>query len=325
VKKLVFVLGVASMLLSCVTRPYTNEDKHFITSKGSSWVLSLIPGLTQIVNGEYVEGAILAAGFIGFTTVSALMYNGAIDNPTISNDSDTRLSDSLLAWSIMTHGYSYFDGVASTYRMHGQKYELENPTVPSTPKIPQKSESAITGRERIFAEYEERRQALQIKLEGYRKIVTENINRAKAAGSPILIYDYRTDWPNSAGGVDCIIRFVNISDKRLKYVYFTVVPYNSVDDKAYSTVGHISEVILDHTGYDEKNDIVNFSRLPLISSKWPNVWYNRNIRYMEITKIEVIFDDNSKMVMNNNMINSSVFYSEEKLDSDIRYIFDNGQ
>jgi len=165
----------------------------------------------------------------------------------------------------------------------------------------------------------------QQKVERYREIVKVNINRAKNAGSPILIYNYETRSPNSAGGVSCNIRFVNISHKRIKYIYFTVVPYNSVDDKAYSSIGNTSEITLDHTGYIDKNNIDDFSKLQLIFAGWSNVWYNSNIRYMKITKIEVVFDDNNKITMNNNMITSSIFFSEEELDSNIRQILDDGR
>jgi len=164
------------------------------------------------------------------------------------------------------------------------------------------------------------------KLERYKEITRTNINRAKSTGSPILIYNYETRWSGYAGGVDCIIRFVNISNKRIKYLYFTVVPYNKVNDIAYSRVGNTSEITLDHTGYIEKNDIDNLDRLDLIFAGWSNVWYNSDISYMKITKIQIVFDDNSKFIMDSKMINSSIFFSEEKLDSIIiDRIFDDGR
>jgi hypothetical protein len=199
----------------------------------------------------------------------------------------------------------------------------------SNQKMSRQAELAKIERERISKENDERKerekQERQIKLEASRKTVIEKINMAKNAGSPILIYDYETRWPDSSGGIDCAVNFVNISDKRLKYIYFTVVPYNNVDDKAYSTIGNTSDVTLDHTGYIEKNNIDNFVRLPLIRPRWSNVWYNNNIRYMKIVKIEVVFDDNNRIVMDGNMINSSFLSSEGKPDSDIWQLFDDGR
>jgi len=333
-KKLVFIYILIIFITSCVTRPYIADDKHFITSKPSSWVLSLVPGLTQIINGEYLEGALIAVGFIGFTAASAFMYKGVIENPRIdsnakNNNSNARLSDSILAWSLLTYGYSYIDGVYSTYKLQDQKYYLEKSIIRNQERSRQ-AELEMIERERIARENEERKeeekQARQIKLERYREIIKSNITRAKKTGSPILIYSYETRLPNYAGGVDCIIQFFNISDKRIKYIYFTVVPYNRVDDKAYSSIGRISETILDHTGYIEKNDIDNLNKLDLIFAGWSNVWYNYDISYMKITKIEIVFDDNSKFIMDGKMINSSIFYSEEELDSIIiDRIFDDGR
>jgi hypothetical protein len=111
------------------------------------------------------------------------------------------------------------------------------------------------------------------------------IDRVRSAGSPIIVMDHRTSLPNSAGGIDCFIKFINISDKRTKYLYFTVVPYNKVNDITYSTIDKKSEATLEYTGYI----------LPDNSDRgiWDNVWYNPTIEYMKITEIKIIFDDNS--------------------------------
>ena len=48
--------------------------------------------------------------------------------------------------------------------------------------------------------------------------------------SSIKVTRVWTATPNSAGGVDLYINWKNLSDKVIKYAYFTVVPYNSVND-----------------------------------------------------------------------------------------------
>ena len=50
-----------------------------------------------------------------------------------------------------------------------------------------------------------------------------------------------TAKPNSAGGVDLYINWKNLSDKVIKYVYFTVEPYNSVNDTVTCTIRRYSE------------------------------------------------------------------------------------
>ena len=45
--------------------------------------------------------------------------------------------------------------------------------------------------------------------------------------SSVKVTKVWTDTPNSAGGVDLYINWKNLSNKVIKYAYFTVVPYNS--------------------------------------------------------------------------------------------------
>jgi len=50
------IILIFSLLVSCITRPYTVQDSHHVISKPSPWELSLVPGLPQCLNGEYAEG-----------------------------------------------------------------------------------------------------------------------------------------------------------------------------------------------------------------------------------------------------------------------------
>jgi hypothetical protein len=103
--------------------------------------------------------------------------------------------------------------------------------------------------------------------------------------TPIFVSIYYTEKPNSANGVNCSIQFMNISDKRIKYVYFTVTPYNRVDDVAYSEIGRLSTTELEVVNYINPDD--------LYRANWESVWYNSTIAYMKMSKIRIIFDDNS--------------------------------
>ena len=122
----ILILLLIILFNSCVTKPYTVNNQRNITSKGSSWVLSFIPGLTQFINGEYIEGAIILGSFIGFTTLGVLANQGIINNPASENQA-IYLSDTMFAWSSLVYAYSYIDGVYSTYKLHNQKNVLENP------------------------------------------------------------------------------------------------------------------------------------------------------------------------------------------------------
>jgi hypothetical protein len=95
-----------------------------------------VPGLTQFINGEYLEGSLYLLGISGTAIISGLAYTGVIPNPVISstwsnNDppkmDDHRLSDLFLAFTLGAWSWSYVDGVYSTYRMNNQKFRIENP------------------------------------------------------------------------------------------------------------------------------------------------------------------------------------------------------
>jgi hypothetical protein len=136
-----------------------------------------------------------------------------------------------------------------------------------------------------------------------KNMLSEKENTARGLSSPILILRSNSGVPNSAGGVDVDIFFKNISDKRIKYIYFTVVPYNRVDDIVRSEIGEKSSAILEQVGYIEPNDFSEDNKV------WGNVWYNSTIAYMKITKIETIFEDNSKMAIDDTNIIDNITLS----------------
>lgn len=183
--------------------------------------------------------------------------------------------------------------------------ELTNKTV--EPQLKQHGGGGLSGRE--INQYRE--ESINYLLADKDSIV-EN---TKLAGVPIIITEYKTSSPNSANGVDCSIKFFNISNKRLKYAYFTVIPYNTVDDITYSTINNKSEAELQYTGFVEQYKLIN--------GKWEAVWYNSTIKYMDIIKVRIIFDDNSEInIVNENDMNKMIntdfdepyvrYYGQEK-------------
>jgi hypothetical protein len=156
-------------------------------------------------------------------------------------------------------------------------------------------EEARLARER---QQEEARLARERQKEGARlklaNFMAVYIKQAIQIGSPLLILGYNTDTPNSAGGVGCYVRFVNVSTKRIKYVDFAVVPHNRFDDIAYSDIDGESEKIIRAANYIQPNEYYN--------SHWENVWYNLTISYMKIINYKVTYDDNTVQTINDKEI-----------------------
>jgi hypothetical protein len=119
-------------------------------------------------------------------------------------------------------------------------------------------------------------------------IMQKYITNANQINCPIiLLTEIRPDDPNSANGVRCSTSgFVNISNKTIKYVIFTITPYNKVNDIAYSSIGNESTVKVKYTGFIKPNEFVDYV-------SWGPIWYNPDIKTIKINEIDIIYDDNT--------------------------------
>jgi hypothetical protein len=156
-------------------------------------------------------------------------------------------------------------------------------------------------------------------VEEAKNMLIEKANASKELDSPIFILRCKSGFPDHAGGVDVSIFFRNISNKRMKYIYFTVVPYNRVDDIVQSQIDGRSNVILEQVGYIEPEE------LPGNRGFWENVWYNSTISYAKIVKIEIILDDNSKKIIDDKAMIDKIMLSQEEYDFWDKYVFHDGR
>jgi hypothetical protein len=117
----------------------------------------------------------------------------------------------------------------------------------------------------------------------------------------ISIINYYTSKPNSAGGVDCNIIWKNNSDKTVKYIHFSVAPFNSVDDMVESEIGGTTYQKITVTGPIKPNTTHGYG------TYWECIWYNSTISYMKITGIKIEYMDGSIISTNNiDLINQSI-------------------
>ena len=99
-----------------------------------------------------------------------------------------------------------------------------------------------------------------------------------------------TAKPNSAGGVDLYINWKNLSDKVIKYVYFTVEPYNSVNDTVTCTIRHYSEFTAQDDGPFKKGQGTSGT-----GYYWENAWYNHSIRGARLKSVRIIYMDGDSL------------------------------
>ena len=130
------------------------------------------------------------------------------------------------------------------------------------------------------------------------------IQKAQEKGHPIAITEIRSSLPNSAGGVDAYVNFVNATDNReFRYVRFRVTPYNRVGDVAPSSIGQRDTTWLRSTGpYGPGGG----NSGALGSSYWENVWYNHSIRCIEVDEIEVEFFTDDKVTIGDDEVHEVV-------------------
>ncbi len=94
------------------------------------------------------------------------------------------------------------------------------------------------------------------------------------------------DGPNSANGVGVLIKFVNKSNKTIKYADFYLQPYNAVGDAVRCTIKKISELSCEYTGplgCNKKSEIVA-----------ENLWYNPNVSKVVINKVQLQYMDGTR-------------------------------
>lgn len=106
-------------------------------------------------------------------------------------------------------------------------------------------------------------------------------------GVPFIIKDINVRQINSAGGVDFEIDWKYINNKKvIKYIYFTVDPYNSVGDIQKCDVREHSRFTGQITGPIKggERDL----------AVWETAWYNNTISCIKLTKVKVIYTDGTQ-------------------------------
>jgi hypothetical protein len=101
----------------------------------------------------------------------------------------------------------------------------------------------------------------------------------------LRIHRFYTTEPNSAGGVDVGIVFTNPSPKTIKYLRWSAVPYNAVNDVVQDELGRGPSVSGRATGPVRPGQRYGDSTI------WSNMWYNSTIVRAELRSIDIEYMD----------------------------------
>lgn len=120
----------------------------------------------------------------------------------------------------------------------------------------------------------------------YEKYLEKQLEYIEDAKSRIEFTHLKCSRPNSAGGVDLYLYYINKHDNPIKYIYTTVSFYNAVGDIISSEIGHNYSFRLQDTGPINQN--------AKGGGVWGNVIYNYSTRSAKISKVEITYMDGSK-------------------------------
>jgi hypothetical protein len=129
----------------------------------------------------------------------------------------------------------------------------------------------------------------------------EQISKLKELKAPIAIADLHPSKPNSAGGVDVVFAFSNISGRVIKYIDVDLVGINAVGDAVTSEVGQEKVYKGRITGPCPESDLRVVRTYDVGNSYWDeidggsytmkNAIYNPSIVSVELLAITIIYMD----------------------------------
>ena len=125
----------------------------------------------------------------------------------------------------------------------------------------------------------------------------------REAGKPLVI-TRNSVYSNSVGGVTVYIAAKNLSGKTIKYLFWTVIPYNAVGDKQKGEISRVSDKVLEYTG-PLKADNAGLGN-------WRLVWFNENIKCVVISRLKVEFMDGTKKYYNSQIEVNSLLQGDVK-------------
>lgn len=154
-----------------------------------------------------------------------------------------------------------------------------------------KEKASVAILEKTKKEKEERRKKTDDARENARDKVREIIRVSEVSCSE----------PNSVGGVDFSVVWQNRSNKTIKYIWFTAVPYNAVGDIVTCSIRDRSECRGKVTGpispgqwYGEYH-------------RWECAWYNNTIRKVKLKRIEIEYMDGSTATLDGEKVKYVIY------------------
>ena len=129
---------------------------------------------------------------------------------------------------------------------------------------------------------------------------------AALQGKRLVIFGVFPDGPNSAGGSGAKIVYRYLDGRKvIKYLYFTVTPFNSVGDPVADRISGKSQRRLTVTGPLEAAplDKKEFHE----ESFWDPIWYDNSLSCLRLDKVDVQYIDGSTETFSGKKLQDAIF------------------
>lgn len=305
-KKLIPIFLMIIILSSCVSNKYDYYD--YPTKplpRPVAYVTSLVPGLTQIINGEYLEAAVYMSVF-GLGMFMYLKPEGLTDpyeeaNTTYPLKTTKEIDEELKAISglgLLNAGMwlaiNYIDGVYSTNERYDQWTNISN----------QKIEESLKAIELQKKKDEEKKQKLlEDKILEKQRLEVQSrfalfLAEAEMAGIPVIISDIQTDKNSN-------IQFTitNTSNKIINYILIEARPIDETGKWILPIEGTNTKTIRSDSVLEKNGKIV-------ISENFYG-WFTSDYVEMEVMYIKIIYSNDEIYETNDSDVLKKIIYKTE--------------
>ena len=137
---------------------------------------------------------------------------------------------------------------------------------------------------------------------------TINIKESKQFAAlhhvPILITELITGYPNSAGGVNLYVNFINLTQKSIKYADITVVAINRVGDPVYGQIRHSRTRTVQCMGPVNPGSKWYSNFKP---TWFENIWYSKDINSLRLDSVKITYmDGKTERIIESEKLNAMI-------------------
>jgi len=311
-------------MTSCVTNAYRQSDYPKKPLQSSVAVFtSFVPGLTQAINGEYLEALFYAGGALlglymytnadeivvepDYSTTPKYLQNYEEDLAQERKEMRTAGLTYFMLWAIP----SYFDGVITTEKRTDQwnaifieekeTQRLTEERNAETLRIQAKNKADEEAARVLEIEKQKKQEALKLLKESRHR---EAIDSTRNMGIPLLIENVSlTSTDRYTTGMQMTLR--NISEKRISRIVVEIIPLDEFGERILPDLYQPSNT---------ETQVIYCSIAPneTVPVEYKTIWDYRTVKSVSFIYLKTLFEDGTVIELNNSeLLDNKMIYKEE--------------